>query len=153
MGKYKTGWKEVGVVHQHVGPESCRCEPGLAIREHRACFTYTRRILTYLPSACICAQLCPTLRSMDCSPLDSSVMEFPRRECWSRLSFPIPGCLPDSGVELTSSVSPALGGGFFTTATWEVEYSLQTQLVIVCNQRDGEEHASLLVSVITNEPT
>ena len=90
---------------------------------------------------------------MDCSPLDSSVKEFPRQECQSGLSFPILGCLPDPGIELTSSVSPALGGGFFTTATWEVEYSLQTQLVIVLNQRDGEEHASLLVSVITNEPT
>ena len=61
-------------------------------------------------------------------------------------------CLPDPGIKLTS-VSPALGGGFFTTATWEVEYSLQTQLVIVLNQRDGEEPASLLVSVITNKPT
>ena len=40
-------------------------------------------------------------------------MEFSRQEYWSELLFPTPGDLPDSGIEL---VSPALGGGFFTTA-------------------------------------
>ena len=39
-------------------------------------------------------------------------MEFPRQECWSELSFPSPGDLPDPGIEPTS---PALAGGFFTT--------------------------------------
>ena len=42
-------------------------------------------------------------------------MEFPRQEYWSRLPFPAPGDLPDPGIELTSPVSPALAGGFFTT--------------------------------------
>ena len=40
-------------------------------------------------------------------------MEFSRQEYWSELLFPLPGDLPDSGIEL---VSPALVGGFFTTA-------------------------------------
>ena len=51
-------------------------------------------------------------------------MEFSRQEYWSGLPFPIPGDLPDPGIEPTSLVSPALAGGFFTmSATWEVIFS------------------------------
>ena len=39
-------------------------------------------------------------------------MRFSRQENWSGLSFPLPGNLPDPGIE---PVSPALAGGFFTT--------------------------------------
>ena len=47
-------------------------------------------------------------------------MEFSRQEYWSGLPFPFPGDLPELGIELTSLVSPALAGGFFTTSTtWE----------------------------------
>ena len=47
-------------------------------------------------------------------------MEFYRQEYWSGLPFPSPGDLPDPGIELTSLMSPALVGGFFTaSATWE----------------------------------
>ena len=47
-------------------------------------------------------------------------VEFSRQECWSGLPFPIPGDLPDPGIEPTSLVSPELAGGFFTTdAPWE----------------------------------
>ena len=42
-------------------------------------------------------------------------MGFPRQEYWSGLPFPFPGNLPDSGIEPTSSASPALAGRFFTT--------------------------------------
>ena len=38
-------------------------------------------------------------------------MGFPRQEYWSRLPFPSPEALPDSGVE---PVSPALAGRFLT---------------------------------------
>ena len=38
-------------------------------------------------------------------------MEFSRQEYWSGLPFPLPGDLPDLGIEL---VSPALADGFFT---------------------------------------
>ena len=59
---------------------------------------------------------CPIL----CDPTDCTCqvplsVEFPRQEYWSRLPFPIPGDLPDPGIELTSPASPALAGGFFTT--------------------------------------
>ena len=43
-----------------------------------------------------------------------------RQEYWSGLPFIPPGDLPDPGIELSSPVSPALAGGFFTTSsTWE----------------------------------
>ena len=35
---------------------------------------------------------------------------------WSELPFPVPGDLPDPGIEPTSLAPPALAGGFFTTA-------------------------------------
>ena len=37
---------------------------------------------------------------------------FSRQEYWSGLPFPLPGDLPDPGIE---PVSPALAGGFFTS--------------------------------------
>ena len=40
---------------------------------------------------------------------------FPRQECWSGLSFPPPGDLPDPGMEPASPESPASAGRFFTT--------------------------------------
>ena len=40
-------------------------------------------------------------------------MEFSRQEYWSGLPFPPPGDLPDSGVEPTLAVAPALAGGLF----------------------------------------
>ena len=39
-------------------------------------------------------------------------MEFSKQEYWSGLPFPLPGDLPDPGIE---PVSPALADGFFTT--------------------------------------
>ena len=45
------------------------------------------------------------------------------QEYRSGLSYPIPGDLPDPGIERTSLTSPALAGGFFTTsATWEAPH-------------------------------
>ena len=41
-------------------------------------------------------------------------MRFFRQEYWSGLPFPVPRDLPDPGIELVSSVSPALAGEFFT---------------------------------------
>ena len=66
---------------------------------------------------CSVAQLCPTLCCpMDCSPLSSLSMKMSRQEQWNGLPFPIPGDLPDPGIEPVSLASPALAGGFFTTA-------------------------------------
>ena len=43
-------------------------------------------------------------------------IEFSRQEYWRILPFPIPGNLPDPETALTSLASPALAGGFSTTA-------------------------------------
>ena len=42
-------------------------------------------------------------------------MEFSRQEHRSRLPFPTPGDLPNSGIQPESPTSPAWAGGFFTT--------------------------------------
>ena len=44
-------------------------------------------------------------------------VEFFRQEYWSGLLFPTPGDLLDPGIKPASLVSPALAGGFFTTAS------------------------------------
>jgi len=41
---------------------------------------------------------------------------FSRQEYWRGLPCPPPGDLPDPGIELTSLMSPALAGGFFTAS-------------------------------------
>ena len=52
-------------------------------------------------------------------------MGFSRQEYSSELPFPPLGDLPDSGIEPTSLMSPALAGRFFTTgATWEAIHPL-----------------------------
>jgi len=73
----------------------------------------------------VCAkslQLCPTFVTpwivARQAPLS---IGFSRQEYWSGLPFPLPGDLPNPGIEPRSLTSPALAGGFFTTsATWEV---------------------------------
>ena len=54
------------------------------------------------------AQLCPTV-TLQIPPS----MGFPRQEYWSGLPFPLPGDLPDPGIELSS---PTLTGRVFTVA-------------------------------------
>ena len=47
-------------------------------------------------------------------------MEYSRQEYWSGIPFPIPGNLPDPGIQPASLGSLALADGFFiTNATWE----------------------------------
>ena len=77
-----------------------------------------------LTTECACAwslRSCVTLCSpVDCSPPGSSDHRFFRQDYWSRLPFPPPVDLPNSGIEPTSLASPALAGGFFTTcAIWK----------------------------------
>ena len=74
----------------------------------------------------VCAkslQLCPILcDAMDYSPPGSSVHGIPQARILEGLPWPPPGDLPDPRIELTSLMSPALAGGFFTTsATWEAQ--------------------------------
>ena len=67
----------------------------------------------------IVIQSCPTLCDlMDCSPPGLSVhgiLQARILEWVAMLSSR--GNLPNSGIEPTSLVSPALAGGFFTTST------------------------------------
>ena len=47
-------------------------------------------------------------------------MGFSRQEYWSGLLYPLPGDLPNPGIEASSPKSPALAGGFFTAnGNWE----------------------------------
>ena len=47
-------------------------------------------------------------------------MGFSRQEYWGKLPCPLPGDLPDPGIEPKSPLSSALAGKFFTTSTtWE----------------------------------
>ena len=56
-------------------------------------------------------------------------MGLSRQGYWSGLPYPSPGDLPDPGIELTSLMSSALAGGFFTTSTtWE--YSCSTWQIL-----------------------
>ena len=60
---------------------------------------------------CSIAQLCPTLCDpMDYSPPGFSVHRIPRQEYWNELPFSPPGIEPESPA------SPALAGGFVTSA-------------------------------------
>ena len=50
-------------------------------------------------------------------------MGFSSQEYWSEFPCPPPGELPDSGIEPTSLMFPALEGRFFTTSTtWEAHW-------------------------------
>ena len=67
---------------------------------------------------CVCVCLsCPTLVTpLTVARQAPGTMEFSRQEYWSGLPFPIPGDLPNPGIEPISLESPALAGGSFTTA-------------------------------------
>ena len=63
-------------------------------------------------------RLCATRRTV--ARLAALSMGFSRQEYGSGLPCPAPGDLPDPGIELTTFMSPALAGRFFTArATWE----------------------------------
>ena len=70
-------------------------------------------------------------------------MEFSRQEYWRGFPFPIPGDLPDSGIE---PVSPALAGGCFTTELPGKQARHICMCVGVC------AHAKLFQSCPTLQP-
>ena len=58
---------------------------------------------------------------------------FSRQEYWSRLLCPPPGDPHDPGIKPRSPVSPALGGGFFTTSnTWEAQIPYIYIYIYIC---------------------
>ena len=63
-------------------------------------------------------------------------MGFSRQEYWSVLPCSPPGDLLDPGIKLTSPVSPAWAGGFFTaSANWEAYYSCYLNIIHLTSQR------------------
>ena len=79
---------------------------------------------------CACAQLlqsCLTLRNPQTvahqAPLS---MEFSRQEYWSGVPCPLPGDLPDSGVESESPAYPALQVDSLPTEAWGKPFLLVT---------------------------
>ena len=57
-------------------------------------------------------------------------MGFYRQEYMSGLPFPIPGDLPDPEIKLSSLMSPALAGGFFTTVPSGKQISISISIYI-----------------------
>ena len=65
-----------------------------------------------------CVQFFVTLWTV--APQAFQSIGFSRQEYWSRLSCPLLGDLPNSGIKLMILKSPALAGRLFTTSTtWE----------------------------------
>ena len=57
---------------------------------------------------------------------------FSRQEYWSGLPCPPPGDFPDSGIQPVSLASSALAGGFFTTSTtWEAQFLMYIQVIVI----------------------
>ena len=71
--------------------------------------------------SCSIIQLCLTLATLWTVAHQAHLSKgFPRKEYWSRLPFPLPRDLSDSGIEPMPLTSPALAGRFFIpSATWE----------------------------------
>ena len=104
-----------GCVHAYVHVCVCACMCMCVRACVRAC-------------ACMCACMCVCVCA--CAELFSHVrlsatpwsitrqaplsVEFSKQEYWSGLPFPIPGDLPDPGIEPTSPASPILASRFFT---------------------------------------
>ena len=64
-------------------------------------------------------QSCPTLCDpMDCSPPDSSVHGFSRKDYWIGLPSPPPGDIPDPGIKPASPVAPALQVDSLPLSRW-----------------------------------
>ena len=78
--------------------------------------------LFYTVCVCVCARTSALSHvrlfatPLTVAPQASLSMGFARQEYWSGLLFPSPGDLPGPGIEPVYPASPALAGGFFTTA-------------------------------------
>ena len=64
-------------------------------------------------------------------------MEFSRQEYWSVLPFPSLGDIPSPGMGPVSLASPAMAGGFFTTAPSGKPKGHQNSETLVAVWKDG----------------
>ena len=78
---------------------------------------------------CICSVLSDSAIPWTVACQAALSIEFSRQEYRSVLLFPVLGDLSDPGIQLTSPVSPALGGEFFTT---EPPGKLQWTIICCC---------------------
>ena len=61
------------------------------------------------------------------------------------VAIPFSRGLPDSGIEPTSLISPALAGGFFTTSdTWVSVYFVLCYFIILCDHHHTQDRRVLL---------
>ena len=94
---------------KHIATKSLGAFRGACVKERPYTFGYTC-------AACSAAQSCPTLCNfMNGSPPGSSVHGITQQEYCNGWPFPSPEDLPDPGIEPTSSMAPALTGGFLPT--------------------------------------
>ena len=76
-------------------------------------------------------------------------MEFSRLEHWGGLPFPLPGDLPDQGIE---TASPALAGGFFTTEPPGTPKDINTLFIIKLFRYILFDYSVLLKSTRQSHP-
>ena len=70
---------------------------------------------------CPCSAVCDPV---DCSPPGPCVHGILQARILEWVAVPSPGCLPDSGIEPLSLMSPEWAGRFFTSSTtWEPLYA------------------------------
>ena len=75
---------------------------------------------------------------VDCRPQAPLSMGFSRQEYWSGLPCPLPGDLPDPGIEPAFLKSPALAGGFFTASAQRKRYSTTVPKAPYCREHVNE---------------
>ena len=96
-----------------------------------------------------CVQLCVTPWTVARqAPLSTG---FSRQEHWSGVPCPPPRGLPNPGIEPTSSVSPALAGGFFATwAAWGALLLSKPYLQLICIvvQQKPTQHCKVIILYI-----
>ena len=100
-----------------------RCEDHISVAKSQAKsgfynIFYSASLHAYVLSCFSHVLLFATLWTIACqAPLS---MGFSRQEYWSGLPGPPLEYLPETGIELTSFISPLLAGGFFTASTtWQ----------------------------------
>ena len=103
-------------------------------RRRYCMYRYTHKHAQY--DLCLLAkslQLYPTLcNPVDCSPPGSSVHGILQARILEWVAMPSSRDLPDPRTELTSLVSPALPGTFFTSSTiWEAHTALYHPLFLI----------------------